>query len=52
MKSFNFTTAAALAYISTTDKAAFLVTLLDLRSINQLTEELENDAEAALLALL
>ena len=52
MNSLNFTTADAIAYIATSDKAVFLVNLLDLRSVNHLTEELENDAETALLALL
>ena len=52
MNTFNFTTESAVAYFATSDKAAFLVNLLDLRSVNHLTEELENDAETALLALL
>ena len=52
MNTINFTADAAVAYLATPDKAAFLVHLLDLRSINQLTEELENDAETALLSLL
>jgi hypothetical protein len=43
-----FTKADAEQYQATTDKAAFLVELLGLFSINQLTEEMETEAEAKL----
>jgi hypothetical protein len=47
-----FTKADAKSYQATTDKAAFLVELLGLFSINQLTPELEDEAEAELFELL
>jgi len=47
-----FTIADAKSYQATTDKAAFLVGLLGLFSINQLTTEMEDEAEAELLGLL
>jgi hypothetical protein len=43
-----FTKADAEQYQAPTDKAAFLVELLGLFSINQLTEEMETEAEAKL----
>ena len=47
-----FTKADAEAYINTTDKAVFLTDLLNLRSIDALTPEIEDETEAQLLALL
>ena len=47
-----FTKSDAEAYINTTDKAVFIVDLLDLFSIDQLTPEIEDETEAQLLALL
>ena len=47
-----FTKADAEAYINTTDKAVFIVDLLNLSSIDQLTPEIEDETEAQLLSLL
>ena len=47
-----FTKADAETYINTTDKAVFIVDLLNLFSIDQLTPEIEDEVEAQLLALL
>lgn len=47
-----FTKADAEAYINATDKMVFIADLLNLFSIDQLTPEIEDAAEAKLLALL
>lgn len=47
-----FNKATAEAYLATTDRAVFLSNLLGLHSINQLTDELETEAEAQLLRTL
>jgi hypothetical protein len=47
-----FTKDNAMEYKAATNKAVFLVELLGLFSINQLTPELEDEAEAELFELL